>query len=219
MKKTIIKALTFSAVFAAILSCKKEEAPEARLGEAIVEGHIEINSNTYNDITKFDTTWKDSVISKIDVIVDTFTVWNGSGYDSTFTTTFDTTMVPSYNNNYDLTPIEWDVVFEGIPTDIQLTFVIDSKELERKADPNFEYDKIYKTVTVDANGYYKVTLPTAMSNKVVNGELRIDDFSYDPVIPNYNHRNDSTDKRVDVTGPTIPFTIYSGGKTQVNHRF
>lgn len=110
------------------------------------------------------------------------------------------------------------IVREGIPTSVTLTFVIDSYDLDQDPDPTYNYQLIQKTAKVDANGRYSITLPTPVGSNTINGELRISDFEYNPIITS-SQNTDSSAARVVVTGTSLNYTIYNGGKTILDHNF
>lgn len=115
------------------------------------------------------------------------------------------------NGNYNLNR-------EAIPSSVVVTFVIDSRDLERNPDPSFNYEMIQKTTNVDANGKYSITLPTPKGSNTINGEMRISAFEYNPIITS-SQNTDSTDVRVVVPVTTMNFSIYNGGKTIIDHNF
>lgn len=110
------------------------------------------------------------------------------------------------------------LIREGIPSSVTLTFTLDSYDLDKNPDPTYNYDIIQKVVTVDASGHYSVTLPTPNSSNTIYGELLISDFEYNPIITS-SQNTDSLAARVVVSGPSLPFSIYKGGKTILDHNF
>jgi hypothetical protein len=107
---------------------------------------------------------------------------------------------------------------EGIPTSVVLTFTIDSYDLDKNPDPMYAYDEIKVTTMVDGSGHYSVSLPTPASANTISGTLKISDFEYNPIITS-SQNTDSLAQRVVVTGPSLGFSIYNGGKTILDHNF
>lgn len=110
------------------------------------------------------------------------------------------------------------IMREGIPTSVVLTFVIDSKDLEKAPDPTYTYDMIKKTATVDASGHYTVELPTPAGSNTITGELHISDFDYEPIITSSQNTDSSAARQV-YTAPVQNFSIYNGGTTIVDYNF
>lgn len=112
----------------------------------------------------------------------------------------------------------YSLIREGIPTSVVLTFTIDSYDLDKNPDPMYSYDEIKVTTMVDGSGHYSVSLPTPASANTINGTLKISDFDYKPIITS-SQNTDSLAARVVISGPSIGFSIYNGGKTIVDHNF
>lgn len=110
------------------------------------------------------------------------------------------------------------VMKEGIPTSVVLTFVIDSRDLEKNPDPMYTYNMIKKTTSVDGSGHYSISLPTPMSSNTINGEMNISDFDYKPIITS-SANTDSAAARQVYTAPAQGFSIYNGGKTIVDYNY
>jgi hypothetical protein len=112
----------------------------------------------------------------------------------------------------------YDLVREGIPSTVLLTFKVNSEDLDKDPDPNYAYDIIYKTTTVDASGHYMISLPTPIGANAINGTLEISDFEYNPIITS-SQNTDSSAARVVVNPPTMNFSIYNGGTTILDYNF
>ena len=69
---------------------------------------------------------------------------------------------------------------DNVPEGTGITFIIDSRDLDKNPDPNFTYDKIITRATVDANGMYEVSLP--VSSNPVPVEVEFDDFEYEATL-------------------------------------
>jgi hypothetical protein len=110
------------------------------------------------------------------------------------------------------------IMREGIPSSVTLTFVIDSKDLEKNPDPAYTYDLIKKTTSVDASGHYSIDLPTPSGSNTINGTLEISDFDYKPIVTSSTN-TDSAAARVVFTAPAQNFQIYNGGKTIVDYNY
>lgn len=110
------------------------------------------------------------------------------------------------------------IMREGIPTSVTLTFVVDSRDLEKNPDPTYTYDMIKKTTTVDGSGHYSIALPTPAGSNTISGDLYISDFQYKPIISS-STGTDSTAARMVYTAPVQNFTIYNGGTTIVDYDY
>ncbi|MCO5259533.1 MAG: hypothetical protein M9916_05265 [Crocinitomicaceae bacterium] len=108
--------------------------------------------------------------------------------------------------------------WESIPSSVVLTFVVDSKDLTKNVDTTYTYEKIQRTATVAANGKYSVKLPTPLSTNVIDAQLLISAFDYNPIIAGPTGK-DSLAARVVKTPVTIDFTIFNGGKTIVDYNY
>lgn len=106
----------------------------------------------------------------------------------------------------------YETKYEGLPTHVNIQFVIDSKDLQIKPSNNYNYDLITKTVKVDANGKYSVSLPVPANGKEIEGEIRIDGFEFRPILTS-SQNTDSLGERVTMSNKTDNFYIYNGGKT------
>lgn len=109
-------------------------------------------------------------------------------------------------------------VREGIPTTVTLTFIIDSYDLDLNPDNNYNYQLIQKTTTVDASGKYSITVPTPIGSHAINGQLKINDFEYNPIITS-SQNTDSLAARVVVPGATLNYTVFNGSKTILDHNY
>jgi hypothetical protein len=110
------------------------------------------------------------------------------------------------------------IMNEGIPTSVTLTFVVNSKDLEKNPDPMYVYDMVKTTTTVDGSGHYSVSLPTPMSANTILGTMNISDFDYKPIITSSTN-TDSTAARVTYTAAAQGFSIYNGGTTIVDYTY
>ncbi len=72
------------------------------------------------------------------------------------------------------------IASNNAPEGTGITFIIDSRDLDKNPDPNFTYDKIITRTTVGADGTYEVTLP--VSSNPVPVEVVFDDFEYDATL-------------------------------------
>ncbi|MBW7867556.1 MAG: hypothetical protein H3C31_04430 [Brumimicrobium sp.] len=110
------------------------------------------------------------------------------------------------------------IIREGIPTNVVITFAIDSYDLEKNPDPSFNYEWINKTVTVNADGFYSIKLPTPASTYPIQAMVKISDFDYQPIITS-SQDTDSLAERQVYTFPDQPITIINGVKTIFDYNY
>ncbi len=69
---------------------------------------------------------------------------------------------------------------QAVPAGTGITFVIDGAALDMRPDPNFNYERITRRTTVDANGKYTISLPARQTP--IDVDVIFDDFEYDATI-------------------------------------
>lgn len=72
------------------------------------------------------------------------------------------------------------IAMDNVPQGTGITFIIDSRDLDKNPDPNFIYDKIITRTTVEADGTYEVSLPVGTNPVPV--QVVFDDFEYDATL-------------------------------------
>ena len=72
------------------------------------------------------------------------------------------------------------IAMDNVPQGTGITFIIDSRDLDKNPDPNFTYDKIITRATVEADGTYEVSLPVGTNPVPV--QVVFDDFEFDATL-------------------------------------
>jgi hypothetical protein len=98
----------------------------------------------------------------------------------------------------------------SVPQGTTVSFIIDSRDLDKNPDPNFVYDKIITQATVDADGFYTVDLP--VGNNAVNVEVVYNDFEFDATVIVTDDQGFQTSQviRKVYTAPTETISLSSG---------
>lgn len=79
---------------------------------------------------------------------------------------------------------ETDIQYSPVPAGTGVTFVISGEDLARFPEPGYEYEDVLVRGTVDADGYYSVSVPATKNS--VNVQVIFDEFDFDATILSTN---------------------------------
>lgn len=80
--------------------------------------------------------------------------------------------------DFDLSNNATDINEDFAPQGTKIFFRIDAEDLVLNPDPNYDYQTLQYETTVDANGNYSISLPTA-THQAVNVDIQPDQFLHD----------------------------------------